>query len=133
MSTQTEPKRIGDLVLREWDQRLSRTNGTFRQSSGSTADFTIGHVCVLSGGKYIPATGTTFSGILLANIDDLATATDKTNQPFLTQGPAVISKDQLVWDAGADASDQTAILAAMLALGIQVVDEPDSQSSVEDA
>jgi len=126
MSTKTEKKKLGDLIVSEWDPRLSRAPHTFRQASGSTADFTIGHVCVISSSKMVPATGTTFSGILLANVEDLATATDLTNQPFLTRGPAVINKDQLVWDADADSSDQTAILAAMLALGIQVVEQPDN-------
>lgn len=124
MSSKVEPKRVGDLILGEYDERLTRGNETFRQSSGSTADFKIGQVCVISGGKMIPATGTTFSGILLENIDALATATDSTNKPFLERGPAIVNQSQLVWDAGADASDQLAIIAAMLLLEIQVVSEP---------
>lgn len=129
MSTKTEPKRIGDLVLAEWDQRSSRKSGTFQQSSGSTADYVIGQVCVVSSSKYVPATGSTFGGVLLKNLSSVATATDVTKVPFLTKGPAVISKSQLVFDAGCDASEQAAIITAMEALLITVVDEPTQQTT----
>ena len=123
MSTLTEKKVIGDLVLNEWDQRATRKAGRIENDTGAAATFVIGQVLEADSTHFQPADGTTFGGILLKNLDELANAAGIDNIPILYRGPAIVNRDALVWDAGATQAD---VIAAMELLGIVLVDEPDN-------
>jgi hypothetical protein len=130
MTALTEPKRVSEVVEREWDQLGTRMMGTFTNDTGAAAAFEIGTVCEGTvpndgtAGTFNPADGTTFAGILLENIPELANgATADGKYPFLVLGPAVVNIDELEWDAGAT---QANVLAAMKALLISAVKNPAS-------
>lgn len=78
-----------------------------------------------SGGKYLAYdnAGTddgrrAVAGIIVADCN--AAAADKAGK-VLVRGPAIINKNDLVWAAGIDATEQAAAITAMLALGIKAV------------
>jgi len=91
----SEAVALQDIFVNEWDYRFSREVVTFRQSSGSTQSYSIGLICEVSTGKYIPlATAANAAGVLLSQVTNLATATDLAVL-MLVRGPVILNEDQL--------------------------------------
>lgn len=123
MSTLTENKRVGDVVQWEVDPRYTRISARFENDTGSAAAFEKGTVLEFDTDHYQPADGTSFGGILLEDIAELANGAGVNNVAMLVRGPALVNADQLEWDGGAT---QASVIAAALTAGVRLVQESDN-------
>ena len=118
MPTKTEPTFVHDFMAWEAEMGYCREPRIFRHAVGSTTSFSPGLVCEVSSGKMIPvATDANAAGILLDEVKDLATATDKPNVMFLVRGPAMVVGAKLNVNGGV----LSAQLAALAALNVPIL------------
>ncbi len=121
MAIKTEPKRVGDLVLNEWDQRATRIQAQFDNDTGGAKAFVIGQSLEFDTDHYQPADSTAGDGVLLENIASIANGASVSNVAILVRGPVIINKSELVHDSGGTVAS---IEAALLAKGIVQHVEP---------
>ena len=120
MPSYTEANRIGDVLKREFDPLHCRETVTVVSGQNLTVGTVVGKIS--ASGKYTAydndaATGEqAAAGILLFDCD--ASGGDAKGV-ILARGPAVVSRDHLVWGAGVTTqAEKDAAYVDFLALGI---------------
>jgi len=122
MDSQTEKLTVSDVVKEMFSELYCVVNGTLSQDADATDDIVVGQVLEDDSNDYVVvATGTNANGVLLTHVavDDIV-AGDVTVS-ILKRGPATVDADRLTIADG----QETTAKAALLALGIVSVDEPE--------
>lgn len=119
MTVLTEKSYREDFILWEIKQQYTRTQGTFHNGTGATADFERGQVLDTASSKYIKGVSTGATGILLKKLWQVPDNTDVLNVPVLVLGPCIVNQDALVF-SGTSANQK----AALIALGFKLISEP---------
>lgn len=121
----TEPVRVHDVVVAEWDQRYSRKQATLiGVAAAGEQNFVVGQILKTSGNNYTPAVSGDTSGVHAILLTPV-TVTDDGTAPvaILYKGPAIVNEDALTTPA---TTNRAAQITALEALGIRMVDEPDA-------
>jgi hypothetical protein len=122
MDSQTEKLTISDVVKEMFSELHCVENGTLSQNGSATADIAVGQVLEDDSGDYvIVATGTNANGVLLTHVPVADHVAGDVTVSILKRGPATVDADRLTIVSG----QETTAKAALLALGIVSVDEPD--------
>lgn len=120
----TADRKIGDLVLYECDERYTRDARTITNPEANVNTFPCGYP-LDAGVPILDAAEAGVDGLLLVNNDWDATASESKSQAVLSRGPAIINKSEIVvTDYNGGTMDIVAIVAALTAIGIKVVDVP---------
>lgn len=106
----TKKKTLSDLLV--YSERGTRDQVTFRHASGNTRNFNIGQTLRLSGSQYIPSATSACDAVLMQNLQDVPTGTDVPRVDVLVIGPAILIRDELEFESGADEDAQVAALAS---------------------
>lgn len=122
MASHSDPKVLSDVLLYEVNCHWSKDNATI----AAGADLTLGAVLgkVTATGKYklhdpAAADGTQNAAAVL--LDDTAAAAADKVAPIAARG-VVLDSNGLVWKAGMTDPQKATAKAALLALGIKVID-----------
>lgn len=123
MTSYTDPKVLSDVLLYQVCPQWSQDKVTIASGAALTLGTVLGKVT--ASGKYklhdpAAADGTQNAAAIL--LDDAAAATaDVANVPIAARG-VVIDSTGLVWKSGTTNGQQVTARAALLALGIKVID-----------
>ncbi len=131
----TEPIREGDVVLWEQEHEFGRETKTLIKGLVYKVGMVVGKIT--SGGKFTEynnglSDGTEAAAGVLVALPNGSAEADTTTGPngsdadvtgvVLTKGPAVIKRQDLIYEGTMDAADKTAAEADLLLLDIKVVD-----------
>lgn len=136
-SVQTSKMHEGELIVKEWDQTVSRTEATLKNDTGGTLTFLIGQTLLASTTFKVPAPAGVADSVLVScgdgNRESITLANNGTALVGIIRGgPIVINQDALKYIASVDATEAAAQRAALDLLLIRQVREPLKQGDVAD-